>query len=564
MAFLQLNPRYQEFLVHQGLTGPEHFLDMSSVIVCGHPDRNVARVTLGEGATVLRAFLKREHRVPWKERLRNAADGFGFVAKSGREAATLRHLHAAGVRCPEWMAVGEDDHGRAFLLLRELMGEDLRTFLQNRKKASPEQRRRFARGLGEALAEIHNTGFDHPDLYSKHVLVNPDNQTIGFLDWQRSRRRRQVTWRRRCRDLAALEATLADGLATLRERLVCMRAYLQKSRSQAALRATSFHSMVLAIDRSARQLLGQRRIREIREPGAARAAQGLVWRDGEALCLTTDFEASLAGHIPEWLRLCNLPSRPGSWETRDRVILPDTRQALLICRQQRRFLGGLWAWLRRRPSTSPEVRQAGLFLRLERYGIPVCRLLAFGQQSVPAQGMQSFLLVESPPNVISLIEWLAHGCSDLRQRRHLIRALATTLSRLHDLHCYFGGQPSFAVVQQDPNSAPSIVLETMDRLHRRRRSNHTEAFRDLELLCSELGSAACAQTDQLRFVLSYLGQRKLDAAAKRLASALLNVGWHALSPRRACFGVLHALRRLRACHAGCGFPLRTAEQEARP
>src|SRR5437764_15322161 len=98
-----------------------------------------------------------------------------------------------------------------------------------------------------------------------------------------------------------------------------MRADLPESPTQAALRATSVHSIVLAIGRSARQLLGQRRIREIREPAAANAAQGLVWRDGEALCLTTAFEAALARHTPEWLLLRNLPSRTGSWETRDRV-----------------------------------------------------------------------------------------------------------------------------------------------------------------------------------------------------------------------------------------------------
>src|SRR5438552_16986 len=168
MAFLTINPRYRQVLEQQGLVAPSCFLEMPSVIICGHTDRNVARVTLGTGPTALRALLKREHRVPWKERLRNAAAGFGFVSKSGREAALLHGLQHAGVRCPEWIAVGADDQGRAFLLLRELTeARDLRLFLQDHRHALPDRRRRFARRLGKILAALHNAGFDHPDLYSK-------------------------------------------------------------------------------------------------------------------------------------------------------------------------------------------------------------------------------------------------------------------------------------------------------------------------------------------------------------------------------------------------------------
>src|SRR5439155_3876004 len=120
MAFLQVNPRYQPFLQQQELTTPAAFLEMPSIIICGHPDRNVARVRLGTGPGAVAAFLKREHQVPWKERLRNAVAGFGFVSKSEREAAVLRSLQHSGIGCPDWIAVGEDSQGRAFLLLRAL------------------------------------------------------------------------------------------------------------------------------------------------------------------------------------------------------------------------------------------------------------------------------------------------------------------------------------------------------------------------------------------------------------------------------------------------------------
>src|SRR6266852_2949868 len=188
MAFLQINPRYQHLLRQQGLAAPAAFLEMPSVIICGHPDRNVARVTLGTGSDAVAAFLKREHQVAWKDRLLNALAGFGFISKSGREAAVLRSLHHAGIGCPDWIAVGEDNQGRAFLLVRELTDTtELRLLLQNHQHAAAAQRCRFARTLGEALADFHHAGFDHPDLYSKHVLVNRADRTVYFLDWQRSR-----------------------------------------------------------------------------------------------------------------------------------------------------------------------------------------------------------------------------------------------------------------------------------------------------------------------------------------------------------------------------------------
>src|SRR5438309_9546669 len=104
MAFLEVNTRYQTFLQQQGLTAPVSFLEMPSIIICGHPDRNVARVTLGKGPGAIAAFLKREHHVPWKERVRNAMAGFGFLSKSSREAVVLRSLQQARIGCPDWIA----------------------------------------------------------------------------------------------------------------------------------------------------------------------------------------------------------------------------------------------------------------------------------------------------------------------------------------------------------------------------------------------------------------------------------------------------------------------------
>ena len=89
---LHINPAYAAVLHRAGLVRAEDFLRLPETIVSGHPGRQVSRVLLGDGPEALTGFLKREHRVPWKERLLNARDGFGLVSKSLREAQTLEAL----------------------------------------------------------------------------------------------------------------------------------------------------------------------------------------------------------------------------------------------------------------------------------------------------------------------------------------------------------------------------------------------------------------------------------------------------------------------------------------
>ena len=166
----------------------------------------------------------------------------------------------------------------------------------------------------------------------------------------------------------------------------------------------------LSIGRQARRLLRQRRIREVCKVPAANAPQRVVWQDGEALCLTPDFQAELAGDIPDWLRLANFSPRPGNGEMSTWVGLPQGRQALLIRRRESRPLGGVWALLRRRPRVSPELRLAGLLFRFERFGIRAPRVLAFGRRRASWRHLDSFLLIEPPAGALSLGEWLTR-CS---------------------------------------------------------------------------------------------------------------------------------------------------------
>jgi hypothetical protein len=282
------------------------------------------------------------------------------------------------------------------LLVGELAGAvDLRFFLRDGWAGAARSRRLFARRLGEALARMHEAGFDHPDLYAKHVLVDPRSGQIFFLDWQRSQQRRWVGWRQRCRDLAALDATLVEHLSPQRERLVCLRAYLRCTQALGRgdwSRATVTR-MRKQIHRQARRLLRKRHIQVDRRLPLAPGGQSLLWLDGEALCVTPAFWAELQGRVPTWLPLAPKPGLRGRTE-RGEVELPGGRRGLLVRRWRLQPLGWLWAALRGKRLESPELRQATTIFRRQRQGLDAPRLLAYGQRRCFPWRTESFLLTE--------------------------------------------------------------------------------------------------------------------------------------------------------------------------
>src|SRR5262249_54774912 len=139
-GWVELNSAFAGKLTALGLDSAAAFLDLPGEVVCGHPDRHVARVVLPCGAF----YLKRQHAVTWRERLRNWLAGFGWASRCGREAAILKQLAAEGLPAPRWAAFGEDGRGRAFLLIEEVRGtSDLREVLSD-ATLSPDDRRAIA------------------------------------------------------------------------------------------------------------------------------------------------------------------------------------------------------------------------------------------------------------------------------------------------------------------------------------------------------------------------------------------------------------------------------------
>jgi heptose I phosphotransferase len=508
-AFVEVAPGWRRFLREQGLSEPGQFLSLRALIVSGHPDRHVARVRLGSGDGAVMAYLKREHRVPWTSRMVNALAGFGLVSRSLREARTLQALSREDLGGPEWLAAGEDGRGRAFLLVREIEGSvDLRSLL--RDETDPVRRLALAQALGTLLSRLHDAGFDHPDLYAKHVLVRPDAGTVHLLDWQRARRCRALGWRARGRSLAALHATLDPRLAADWERRACLRAYLAAAQLHpeeavapgrplppAAPRRVARLRLVLQGLRSCvRRLLTRRHVREKRQlPGPMQAWTCL---DGEALCVTPALQERSPAGVPEWLPLDAQPP-PIREVSRRWLELPTGGTALLTRRRQRS--AGPTAADRRTPS--PEQRQASLLLRLERHGVVAPRVLALGQRR-DGHDVDSFLLIEPLPGTTSLEVWLRRR-TDVRTRWHVLRQAGAFLSRLHEATCYLDGGPCGCglAVSAQADGSPQVVLEDAKSVTTRRRRSGGREWRDLARMQRLLSAGGCSRTDLRRFWAGY-------------------------------------------------------------
>jgi tRNA A-37 threonylcarbamoyl transferase component Bud32 len=507
---LLVNPAYAERLRRAGLDRPEDFLTLPQVIISGHPGRQVSRVILGTEAETCTAFLKREHRVPWKERLLNAWDGFGFTSKSLREAQTLEALRPHFSGCPDWIAAGEVSGGQSFLLVRELSGRlELRRFLQSRSGATAAWRRRFARKLARVLARLHESGFAHGDLYANHVLVCPVTEMIDLVDWQRAPRRGKLASASRWRDLATLSATLPDDLATPCDRLAFLSAYLE----QAGLRPL-FREALLSIRRLAASLSRRRHVRAKQLLPLAPGQQSLVCLEAEnALCVTPAFLALWPSSVPDCLRTSPGDAGPLS----RKIALPDGGQGLLVWARHR-LPWYRWRGRARRTWTSPERLRMSTLFRLQRYGIEAPQVLAVGERAAGDTHVDAFLLTRQPAATQPLADWLIERAgqrltlSERRLRREVLRQAGALLARLHDAGCYLRSEPAGIAVQASEASAPRLVVYDVAGLCIRRRFRRLHAERDLTNLCRHLALCGGSRTDELRIRRGYavdpLGERE--------------------------------------------------------
>jgi tRNA A-37 threonylcarbamoyl transferase component Bud32 len=456
-----VNPVFAARFAALGVDTPAGFLDLPGEVVSGHPDRHVVRAELPGFPAAF--YLKRQHAVAGRERLRNRLAGFGWVSRCEREAVILRQLAAAGLPCPRWAAVGADGHGRAFLLVEELAGAvELRRVLRD-TDLSQSERARLADHLGRLVALLHATGFTTPDLTAKHVLVSPEARDITLIDWQGARRARIVSGVDRIRCLAALHASVADDLATPRERFRVLHAALRPAR-KAGIVVARFSDLVRQVEREAARLGGKRSIRDQRHSPAC--SQRLVWLAGEAVCVIP--EAVAAWPSPP-IAAPFYGCKPGTLSIR----LGDGREAQLIRGRAVAPFARLGAWLRGRSWRSPGVTLGRLLFHLERYGIPAPRLLAFGQRLTGPASAEWFVL--STPPVAPITEPSSDTAEQLGRR----------LRQLHDAGCRYTGD-AVAVFGVDGSG---VCVRDITAVRLARRVTERDRADDLQRVLAALAPA---------------------------------------------------------------------------
>ncbi|MFO0878625.1 MAG: lipopolysaccharide kinase InaA family protein [Gemmataceae bacterium] len=505
-GFVTIHPEWRTWLRDLRLIEAEDFVDLQCVIVSGHPGRQVGRLTLGQGEHAQVVYLKRETLIRWTTRLVNFLEGFGWVSRCVREAAILEALERDGLPGPNWLATGEDSQGRAFLLVQEVRGAvPLSTYLGTME--DPRLRRQALACLGEKLARQHDAGFFHRDLYAKHVLIDPEGQGVIFLDWQRAWRGAWTPYDCRVRDMAALHATLSDRIASPRDRLSFLHAYLRHTTWRK--RSMNRRSLILQIQQQAQVMRQRRHIREKRQP-PLNDRQMWICLDEAGCCITPELAALTRGRSLDWLRLDSPPPEPGM-VSRRWIPLGPRRQMLLERRLERPSMRAvLRNWLLGRPITTPEQRMATLLWRLERHGVRTPRVLATGCRAHGGGYSDSFLLVEPHGGTIRLGTWLTHSLPP--ERREVLRQVGQILARMHDACCYFT-QESLERLAVQPNGPDfKLVLESVEGIQATRRPRGDLAERDVSRVVLVLKEMGCDAGDLHAFFQGNAEYEAEDAA----------------------------------------------------
>ncbi len=492
MPWIEIMPRYQTLFGRLGWDSAAPFLEWAGILVNQHRHRQVEQVeSPGVGNTdprgsdyltpglqsAARFFIKKESAVTWRERFRNAWHGFGWCSNSVREAAILQAARAAGVGCPAVAAFGEDE-SHAFVLLRDESDMvELRALLPT--LTSDCERHRLADALGRELAHLHDAGFDHPDLFAKHILAAPADSSYRFciLDWARARRRPTVSWRLRCRDLAVLDATLHEALASdrLRARFLC--AYLH-----ALTDAPPLARISRQIRRQAQRLRAQRNLREIGQRATPEADHQFVpLCEGQLLVVRSYYERCRGG-LPDWLTM--LPNAETQAEDFC-LTVACASSAEKLCLQ---------TWPLVTPSWEIPPLAHTLF-RLQRFGVRAPRLRAVG-----ASPARVFLLSEA---MATIPFDQAFAKASVTQRRQLLEQAGQLIRQVHEAGYVFPVADTWARRLGVTTHDGIVVLAQVEPLAR-----GNAAWQELAPTEFNRQNFLLSRAEQLRFLRGYLGRRR--------------------------------------------------------
>lgn len=223
--------KYQTQLQQLGLTKLKEVQRFSGELVKNHKGRrDILRIHTTDNGRPLILYLKRIWR-PYKK------DGLWSLVRRGRVHSACRQewdnslaLAAAGLKTAELVAYGEECgplwERFSFIITRAAEGsQTLEHFLQTCTNGPT--RRRVIEALAREIRRMHDAGLSTPDLFTRHIFLNPcpDRPTFCLIDMARMERQKTTPPRRRARDLAELNITTPLPHASAAERLRFLRTY---------------------------------------------------------------------------------------------------------------------------------------------------------------------------------------------------------------------------------------------------------------------------------------------------------------------------------------------------
>jgi heptose I phosphotransferase len=244
----------------------------------------------------------------------------------------------------------------------------------------------------------------------------------------------------------------------------------------------------------------QRRRHVVEKSQAPRESTQQTWQkiEGEELCVASALEEVLPGD-PGWLSLRRTGPQRSRW-----LASPEGMPLRLQRRRHRGLhLRRLFAWFRGREYTPPEQKRAHLLLRLERYHVPVPKVLAMGRVWQGVGSVEAFLLTCPLPRTLNLDQWLDR-CSNPTQRQVVLSSLGQLLRKMHSAGCYLDSALSWrGIGVQLTNGGPRAVLQWVDGLRLRRRLQERPARADLTRCLKLLRHLGCGESECRAFVNAY-------------------------------------------------------------
>ena len=503
VGWIEFHPRYRVWLGKCGVRTAADALALRGEVVGGHADRHVVKVELHSGVSVRGAYLKREHLVARRSRLRNWREGFGWISRAEREAETLQKLEELGLPGPQWLAHGEDAAGRAFLLIEELTGAvPLREYLADTALTADEFRL-LAERLGMMVAEYHAAGVGTPELAAKHVLLRPGALQPILIDWQSGRNDRAVSPADSTAWFGALHATLSEECAAFRDRLRVLWAYRRVLKACGIAPSLTFGKWVRAV-RAASAKQSKRSSVQQQLSTTGTPPQRLVWLNGEAMVAIPKVAFACPKHLNRE-PLYDLP--PGTQS----ITLPCGTIGELTRFRSLDPFGRLLAAIRERPWRSPGAKAARVCFHLQRFGVSGPKLLAFGQRRKSAFEVQSFVVVETG-TVRGIGDRIA---GDHPERNQAFIEIGQVLKRLHDARCRFhrtllGADPLLILTPGLSVASASAVSIVRGVSERNARSDLAAALVGLDRL------------DKIRVLRAYLGSNAAERSTwARFAEVIL-------------------------------------------